>query len=108
MFGMGLFWVSERVFWETPGVFSTAVGYAAGVTPDPDYEQVCSGLTGHAEVVRVVFDPARVSYATLLRLFWASHDPTQGMRQGTDGGTQYRPGTCVYTTDPRRLAAAPR
>jgi len=106
MFGMGCFWGAERVFWKTPGVFSTAVGYAAGVTPDPDYEQVCSGLTGHAEVVRVVFDPARVSCATLLRLFWESHDPTQGMRQGNDVGTQYRSGIYVYTTEQRRLAEA--
>src|SRR5437899_1008493 len=108
MFGMGLFWVSERVFWETPGVFSTAVGYAAGVTPNPDYEEVCSGLTGHAEVVRVVFDAARVSYATLLRIFWESHDPTQGMRQGNDVGTQYRSGIYVYTPEQRRLAEASR
>src|SRR2546426_2265220 len=108
MFGMGCFWGAERVFWKTPGVFSTAVGYAAGVTPDPDYEQVCSGLTGHAEVVRVVFDPARVSYATLLRLFWESHDPTQGMRQGNDVGTQYRSGIYVYTPEQRRLAEASR
>ena len=108
MFGMGCFWGAERVFWKTPGVFSTAVGYAAGVTPDPVYEQVCSGLTGHAEVVRVVFDPARVSYATLLRLFWESHDPTQGMRQGNDVGTQYRSGIYVYTTEQRRLAEASR
>jgi len=106
MFGMGCFWGAERVFWKTPGVFSTAVGYAAGVTPDPDYERVCSGLTGHAEVVRAVFDPARVSYATLLRLFWESHDPTQGMRQGNDVGTQYRSGIYVYTTEQRRLAEA--
>ena len=106
MFGMGCFWGAERVFWKTPGVFSTAVGYAAGVTPDPDYERVCSDLTGHAEVVRAVFDPARVSYATLLRLFWESHDPTQGMRQGNDVGTQYRSGIYVYTTEQRRLAEA--
>ena len=108
MFGMGCFWGAERVFWKTPGVFSTAVGYAAGVTPDPDYERVCSGLTGHAEVVRVVFDPARVSYATLLRLFWESHDPTQGMRQGNDVGTQYRSGIYVYTPAQQRLAEASR
>jgi len=108
MFGMGCFWGAERVFWETPGVFSTAVGYAAGVTPNPDYEEVCSGLTGHAEVVRVVFDPARVSYATLLRIFWESHDPTQGMRQGNDVGTQYRSGIYVYTPEQRRLAEASR
>jgi len=108
MFGMGCFWGAERVFWRTPGVFSTAVGYAAGVTPDPDYAQVCSGLTGHAEVVRVVFDPTLVSYATLLRLFWESHDPTQGMRQGNDVGTQYRSGIYVYTAEQRRLAEATR
>jgi len=108
MFGMGCFWGAERVFWETPGVFSTAVGYAAGVTPNPDYEEVCSGLTGHAEVVRVVFDPARVNYATLLRIFWESHDPTQGMRQGNDVGTQYRSGIYVYTPEQRRLAEASR
>ena len=108
MFGMGCFWGAERVFWETPGVFSTAVGYAAGVTPNPDYEEVCSGLTGHAEVVRVVFDPARVSYATLLRIFWEGHDPTQGMRQGNDVGTQYRSGIYVYTPEQRRLAEASR
>ena len=106
MFGMGCFWGAERVFWKTPGVFSTAVGYAAGVTPDPDYAQVCTGLTGHAEVVRVVFDPTRVSYATLLRLFWENHDPTQGMRQGNDVGTQYRSGIYVYTAEQRRLAKA--
>src|SRR2546430_16888697 len=106
MFGMGCFWGAERVFWKTPGVFSTAVGYAAGVTPDPDYEQVCSGLTGHAEVVRVVFDPARVSCATLLRLFWESHDPTQGMRQGNDVGTQYRSGIYVTTPEQRKAAEA--
>jgi len=108
MFGMGCFWGAERVFWLTPGVFSTAVGYAAGVTPDPDYEQVCSGLTGHAEVVRVVFDPTHVGYATLLRRFWESHDPTQGMRQGNDVGTQYRSGIYVYTAEQRRLAEATR
>ena len=108
MFGMGCFWGAERVFWETPGVFSTAVGYAAGSTPDPDYEEVCSGLTGHAEVVRVVFDPARVRYPRLLRIFWESHDPTQGMRQGHDVGTQYRSGIYVYTPEQRRLAEASR
>src|SRR5437773_9775922 len=104
MLGMGCFWGAERVFWETPGVFSTAVGYAAGVTPNPDYEEVCSGLTGHAEVVRVVFDPARVNYATLLRMFWERHDPTQGMRQGNDMGTQYR--SLIFTTDEAQQRAA--
>ena len=108
MFGMGCFWGAERVFWKMPGVFSTAAGYAAGVTPDPDYAQVCSGLTGHAEVVRVVFDPAHLSYATLLGLFWENHDPTQGMRQGNDVGTQYRSGIYVYTPAQQRLAEASR
>src|SRR5690348_7002942 len=90
MFGMGCFWGAERTFWETAGVYTTAVGYAGGFTPNPTYEEVCSGLTGHAEVVRVVFDPARVSYAELLKIFWEHHDPTQGMRQGNDVGAQYR------------------
>ena len=89
IFGLGCFWGAERKFWQTPGVYSTAVGYAGGVTPNPTYEEVCSGRTGHAEVVLVVFDPAVVSYADLLRVFWESHDPTQGMRQGNDAGTQY-------------------
>ena len=104
MFAMGCFWGAERTFWKTPGVFSTAVGYAAGVTPDPDYGAVCTGLTGHAEVVRVVFDPARVSYATLLNVFWESHDPTQGMRQGNDVGTQYR-SEILTTSEAQREAA---
>src|SRR5712691_1157909 len=108
MFGMGCFWGAERVFWETPGVFSTAVGYAAGVTPNPDYEEVCSGLTGHAEVVRVVFDPARISYEELLRIFWESHDPTQGMRQGNDTGTQYRSAIYTVTQDQADAAEASR
>ena len=108
MFGMGCFWGAERVFWKTPGVFSTAVGYAAGVTPDPDYEQVCSGLTGHAEAVLVVFDPKATSYEEMLRLFWEGHDPTQGMRQGNDVGTQYRSGIYVYTPEQRRLAEVSR
>ena len=104
MFGMGCFWGAERVFWKMPGVFSRAAGYAAGVTPDPDYAQVCSGLTGHAEVVRVVFDPAHLSYATLLGLFWENHDPTQGMRQGNDVGTQYR--SAIYTYGEAQARAA--
>jgi len=89
-FGLGCFWGAERRFWQTPGVWVTAAGYAGGFTPNPDYKEVCSGLTGHAEVVRVVFDPREVGYAELLRIFWESHDPTQGMRQGGDIGTQYR------------------
>lgn len=90
VFGMGCFWGAERLFWEQEGVYSTAVGYAGGLTPNPTYEEVCSGRTGHAEVVRVYFDPQRVSLETLLRLFWEEHDPTQGMRQGNDIGSQYR------------------
>ncbi|HEX2138229.1 MAG TPA: peptide-methionine (S)-S-oxide reductase MsrA [Woeseiaceae bacterium] len=90
MFGMGCFWGAERLFWETPGVYTTASGYAGGSTPNPEYREVCSGLTGHAEAVLVVFDPAQLSYASLLAIFWESHDPTQGMRQGNDLGTQYR------------------
>ncbi|HET6303134.1 MAG TPA: peptide-methionine (S)-S-oxide reductase MsrA [Myxococcota bacterium] len=104
LFGMGCFWGAEKKFWETPGVHSTSVGYAAGPTPHPTYEEVCSGLTGHAEVVRVVFDPRRTSYAALLKIFWESHDPTQGMRQGNDVGTQYRSGIYV-TSDAQRDAA---
>ncbi len=96
VFGMGCFWGAERVFWSREGVFTTAVGYAGGITPNPRYEEVCTGMTGHAEVVRVVHDPARVSLDTLLRLFWESHDPTQGMQQGNDRGTQYR--SAIYTT----------
>ena len=90
VFGMGCFWGAERMFWEIDGVYATAVGYAGGFTPNPNYREVCSGGTGHAEVVLVVFDPAKVSYAELLRRFWEEHDPTQGMRQGNDLGTQYR------------------
>ena len=108
MFGLGCFWGAERVFWKERGVFSTAAGYAAGLTPNPDYEEVCTGLTGHNEVVRVVFDPALVSYETLLRRFWESHDPTHGMRQGNDVGTQYRSGIYVSSAEQRRLAEASR
>jgi peptide-methionine (S)-S-oxide reductase len=96
MFGMGCFWGAERKFWTIPGVYSTAVGYAAGYTPNPTYQEVCSGQTGHNEVVRVVYDPAKVSYATLLKTFWENHNPTQGMRQGNDTGTQYRSGIYLY------------
>ncbi|MGF1508256.1 MAG: peptide-methionine (S)-S-oxide reductase MsrA [Myxococcota bacterium] len=104
MFGMGCFWGAEKVFWKAPGVVSTAVGYAAGYTPNPTYREVCSGRTGHNEVVRVVFDPNQTSYDEMLRLFWENHDPTQGMRQGNDVGTQYRSG--IYTYDPDQGAAA--
>jgi peptide-methionine (S)-S-oxide reductase len=108
MFGLGCFWGAERKFWALPGVFSTAAGYAAGFTPNATYEEVCSGRTGHNEVVRVVFDPAKVSYEALLKTFWESHDPTQGMRQGNDVGTQYRSGIYVYSPEQRRLAEASR
>jgi len=104
IFGMGCFWGAERLFWQTPGVWTTAVGYAGGFTPNPTYEEVCSGRTGHAEVVLVVFDPAVVSYDQLLKVFWEGHDPTQGMRQGNDVGTQYR--SAIYTTDAEERAAA--
>jgi len=106
MFGLGCFWGAERKFWEIPGVYSTAVGYAAGSTPNPTYEEVCSGRTGHGEVVLVVFDPEQVSYETLLRVFWESHDPTQGMRQGNDVGTQYRSGVYPYDDAQRETAVA--
>ena len=104
LFGLGCFWGAERKFWVLPGVYSTAVGYAAGQTPNPTYEEVCTGLTGHSEVVRVVFDPARIGYGDLLRVFWESHDPTQGMRQGNDVGTQYRSGIYVSDAMQRELA----
>ena len=104
MFGLGCFWGAERKFWQLPGVYSTAVGYAAGTTPNPTYEEVCSGYTGHNEVVLVVYDPRDVDYADLLKVFWESHDPTQGMRQGGDVGTQYRSG--IYTFDAEQRAAA--
>ncbi len=108
LFGMGCFWGAERKFWETPGVFSTSVGYAGGLTPNPTYRDVCSGETGHTEVVRVVFDPRQVSYETLLRVFWEAHDPTQGMRQGNDIGTQYRSAIYCYGDAQRRAADASR
>ena len=108
MFGMGCFWGAEKGFWAIPGVYATAVGYAAGYTPNATYEEVCTGLTGHNEVVLVVFDPKQVSYADLLRVFWEGHDPTQGMRQGNDAGTQYRSGIYVFSPEQRRAAEASR
>jgi peptide-methionine (S)-S-oxide reductase len=104
VFGLGCFWGAEKAFWNLDGVWTTAAGYAGGSTPNPTYDEVCSGRTGHAEVVLVVFDPAKVSYEQLLKLFWEHHDPTQGMRQGNDLGTQYR--SAVYTTDDAQRAAA--
>ncbi len=104
MFGMGCFWGAERKFWELPGVYSTQVGYAGGFTPNPTYREVCSGMTGHNEVVRVVFDPKHITYAQLLKVFWEAHDPTQGMRQGNDVGTQYR--SAIYYYDAAQQAAA--
>src|SRR6266852_2573951 len=103
-FGMGCFWGAEKAFWQLDGVYTTAVGYAAGYTPNPTYREVCTGKTGHNEVVRVVFDPRRISYQQLLRVFWEGHDPTQGMRQGGDTGTQYRSG--IYCATPQQKAAA--
>jgi peptide-methionine (S)-S-oxide reductase len=104
LFGMGCFWGEERVFWQAGGVYSTSVGYAGGFTPNPTYEEVCSGMTGHTEAVRVVYQPASISYDRLLRLFWEGHDPTQGMRQGNDTGTQYR--SAIYCYGPAQLRAA--
>jgi len=104
VFGLGCFWGAEKMFWQTPGVTSTSVGYAGGPTPNPTYEEVCSGATGHTEVVRVFFDPAQVRYDDLLRIFWEGHDPTQGMRQGGDVGTQYR-SAIYYFSDEQRVAA---
>ena len=106
MFGLGCFWGAERLFWQIPGVYSTQVGYAAGFTPNPTYKEVCSGQTGHTEVVRVQFDPKKVSYEALLKAFWEAHDPTQGMRQGNDVGTQYRSGIYVFSPAQRKAAEA--
>ena len=104
IFGLGCFWGAERRLWQQPGVVSTAVGYAGGITPNPTYEEVCSGLTGHSEVVLVVYEPEEISYEALLKVFWEAHNPTQGMRQGNDIGTQYR--SVIYATNPTQLAAA--
>jgi len=104
VFGLGCFWGAERIFWKMPGVYSTAVGYAGGFTPNPDYEEVCSGRTGHTEVVTVFYDPSLTAYENLLKLFWESHNPTQGMRQGNDRGTQYR--SAIYTTSTEQMEAA--
>jgi len=108
VFALGCFWGAERRFWETPGVYATAAGYAGGFTPNPTYEEVCSGLTGHTEVVRVIFDPKQLSYADLLKVFWETHDPTQGMRQGNDVGTQYRSAILVKNAEQRAAAEASR
>ena len=106
LFGLGCFWGAEEIFWQVPGVWSTSVGYAGGETPHPSYEEVCSGRTGHTEAVRVVYDPAKVDYATLVKTFFEVHDPTQGMRQGNDVGTQYR--SAIYTTTPEQAEVAER
>jgi len=108
LFGLGCFWGAERMFWKIPGVYSTSVGYAAGQTPNATYREVCTGMTGHNEVVRVVYDPNLVSYEELLKVFWEGHDPTQGMRQGNDVGTQYRSGIYTYDAEQKKLAIASR
>jgi peptide-methionine (S)-S-oxide reductase len=108
LFGLGCFWGAEKKFWETPGVYTTAVGYAAGHTPNPTYREVCSGATGHSEVVLVVFDPRKITYADLVKTFWESHDPTQGMQQGNDVGTQYRSGIYYYNDAQREIAERSR
>lgn len=108
IFGLGCFWGAERKFWQQEGVYSTAVGYAAGETPNPTYEEVCSGMTGHNEVVLVVFDPSVISYAGLLKVFWESHNPTQGMQQGNDRGTQYRSGVYTFSEEQKQLAESSR
>jgi peptide-methionine (S)-S-oxide reductase len=108
IFGLGCFWGAERKFWQQPGVFTTAVGYAAGFTPNPTYQEVCSGMTGHNEVVLVVYNPQEISLSQLLKVFWESHDPTQGMRQGNDAGTQYRSGIYVYSPEQKQLAESSR
>jgi peptide-methionine (S)-S-oxide reductase len=108
VFGMGCFWGAERKFWQAPGVYSTAVGYAGGYTPNPTYKEVCSGMTGHTEVVLVVFDPKVTSYDAMLKVFWENHDPTQGMRQGNDVGTQYRSAVFCYSPAQREVAEASR
>jgi peptide-methionine (S)-S-oxide reductase len=106
IFGLGCFWGAEEIYWQIPGVWSTSVGYAGGITPNPSYEEVCSGMTGHTEAIRIVFDPKVVSYDTLVKRFFEVHDPTQGMRQGNDVGTQYR--SAIYTTSPEQAEAAER
>ena len=108
VFGMGCFWGAERKFWEAPGVYSTAVGYAGGYTPNPTYREVCSGMTGHTEVVLVVYDPKVASYDSLLKIFWENHDPTQGMRQGNDVGTQYRSSIYTFSSEQKKAAEASR
>jgi peptide-methionine (S)-S-oxide reductase len=108
LFGMGCFWGAEKMFWQEPGIYSTSVGYAAGLTPNPTYDELCTGLTGHNEVVRVVFDPSQTSFDAMLRVFWENHDPTQGMRQGNDAGTQYRSGMYTTSAAQRELALASR
>ena len=108
VFGMGCFWGAERKFWETPGVYTTAVGYAGGYTPNPTYREVCSGMTGHTEVILVVFDPTQTSYDAMLKIFWENHDPTQGMRQGNDAGTQYRSAVYAFSPEQKRVAESSR